>query len=320
MEKLLGSLALLLVNSGYGRPEWTVEANPGDLTPEWLGMLQGHGVNRLSIGVQSFDERVRDRLGRRGSLASVLKGLDIAGGFWKGSTSIDLIHSVPGQGLDSVERDLEEISKRSLNHVSWYGLSVEEGTPLHARGLREEEHPEHQDTINQRLSEMGLKRYEISNFARKGYESLHNSRYWQLEPWLGIGPGAVSMMPGSNGLPERFTDRPDLREFVSKPDSVIGHETVSPVELFKEYFMMGLRTRKGTDIGTMERVFSFNPLNLLGDFMNRYRRHLVFDGRYLSLTPGGLDISNSLLVDLFIEAERFPFPARNVVWPIFSLD
>lgn len=238
--------------------EVTMEANPGTLNPERLTLLKHLGVNRLSIGVQSFQDTVLKTLGRahgrKGAFQAVEMSLEA--GF---RTSIDLILGLPGQDF---EADLREAAAIGVGHVSAYTLQIEPGTPFEIQGIRLDEDLEAAafEMAEQILGEAGLERYEVSNFARPGEESRHNQVYWRGEFWGALGPAAVGHYPkdveargsrleGHEVYSVRATNPPLPRWLAGEAPSL---EVISPLEYAREALMLGLRLREGVDITLVE--------------------------------------------------------------------
>jgi len=229
--------------------EVTLEANPGTLNRERLALLKDLGVNRLSLGVQSFQEGVLKFLGRAHGRKGALKAVELAleGGF---RVSLDLILGLP---MQDVEQDLAEAAALGVGHVSAYTLQVERGTPFALMGLKED--PEREAWAMERaeevLGEAGLLRYEVSNFARPGEEARHNQVYWQNGFWLALGPGATGQYPGGGSAYAFRRTHPPLPRWLSgEPPS---EEAISPLEHAKESLMLGLRLREGLDVAEVER-------------------------------------------------------------------
>ncbi len=204
--------------------EVTLEANPGTLNRERLALLKDLGVNRLSLGVQSFQEGVLKFLGRAHGRKGALKAVELAleGGF---RVSLDLILGLP---MQEVEQDLAEAAALGVGHVSAYTLQVERGTPFALMGLKED--PEREAWAMERaeevLGEAGLLRYEVSNFARPGEEARHNQVYWQNGFWLALGPGATGQYPGGGSAYAFRRTHPPLPRWLSgEPPS---EEAISP--------------------------------------------------------------------------------------------
>ena len=228
--------------------EVTLEANPGTLSPGRLRLLQDLGVNRLSLGVQSFQELVLKFLGRAHGRKGALRAVEMALE-WGFRVSIDLILGLP---MQDVEADLKEAARLGVGHVSAYTLQVEKGTPFALLGLKED--PEREAWAMERaeevLGETGLFRYEVSNFAREGEEARHNLVYWRAGFWLALGPAATGQYPGEGGAYALRRTAPPLPRWlrVEAPKE----EAISPLEHAKESLMLGLRLREGVDVGAVE--------------------------------------------------------------------
>ena len=179
--------------------EWTVEANPEGLTPGKLRLLRENGANRLSLGVQSLEPGPLRALGRIHRPERPLEVLEAAQRVGFANVSVDLMVGVPGETLEGILRAVDVFAALGVAHASIYTLQVEEGTPLHAKAARnaiqipdEEEAGDRMAFAAARLKDYGFRHYEVSNFARPGFESRHNQGYWTRRPYLGLGPGAHS--------------------------------------------------------------------------------------------------------------------------------
>lgn len=227
--------------------EVSMEANPGTLNPERLALLRSLGVNRLSIGVQSFQDPVLKALGRAHGRKGALRAVEMSleAGF---RTSVDLILGLPGQDFAA---DLREAAALGVGHVSAYTLQVEPGTPFAARGVRLDEDLEAAafEAAEAILAEAGLLRYEVSNFARPGEESRHNRAYWRNDFWGALGPSAVGHYPGREAYSLRATNPPLPRWLAAEAAAV---EAIGPLEHARESLMLGLRLREGVDVGQIE--------------------------------------------------------------------
>jgi oxygen-independent coproporphyrinogen-3 oxidase len=155
------------------------------------------------------------------------------------------------------------------------------------------------------LTDAGLARYEISNFARPGFESLHNLTYWRLRPWLAAGPGATALVPDEKGTPMHVVGPRDFGRYVSDDDFSVRHEPLSPTDLAEEVVMGGLRTREGLDRFRFLRVFGIDPLELFARTMERWTGFFHRTGPdRIALTEGGLMVMNPILVDAFQDIDR----------------
>lgn len=279
--------------------EVTLEANPGTLSPARLELLQMLGVNRLSIGVQSFQDAVLAHLGRahkaRGALAAVEQAQ--AAGF---RVSLDLILGLPGQ---EVRADLETVAALGVGHVSAYTLQVEPGTPFEVAGLETDPDREAEAfaTAREVLGGAGLARYEVSNFARAGEEARHNLAYWRMAAWGGLGPSASAHFytPEGTAIAERRTNPPLPRWAAGEPPQ---RETIGPLEHAKESLMMGLRLTEGVDLAALEQRSRLDGLvRELAPAIDRLaeRGLLVGRGAHLVPTEAGLDRLHSVLLELW---------------------
>lgn len=241
--------------------EFTVEVNPDDIVrggSVYCEALMASGVNRISMGVQSFDDRTLRRMGRRHDVSEVFEAYSILRGVGLENISLDLIFGYDaGMDLDLLLRGLERLSGGDAaalpSHLSCYQLSVEEGSALEklsARGkyaMPTDEQCERQYYgICNLLAELGYEHYEISSWARDQRRSRHNSGYWNHTPYIGFGPGAHSLMVESRKYVRRWNN-PDLHAYIAADsfDSLRGSETLSDEQVLRERIMLGLRTSEG---------------------------------------------------------------------------
>jgi oxygen-independent coproporphyrinogen-3 oxidase len=276
-------------------PEVTLEANPSDLEPARLTALREVGVNRLSIGIQSFSDRELALLGRRhdaGHAANVVRWAREAG---FDNLSIDLMLAIPGQTEASFRRSLERAIELETDHLSLYLLEVHENSEMdflrrERPGLfpGEEAQRRRYLTMHERLQAAGFEHYEISNFARPGKRSRHNLRYWTLEPWLGLGPSAHSFVDG-----RRFRHPADLGAWLTDP---LAAEPLEHDEAL-ERAMLGLRLDDGIETAELAAASGRS----IPEIEARTAKLAPFvensDGR-LRLTIEGRIVSNPVLTEL----------------------
>ncbi|MDE2836154.1 MAG: radical SAM family heme chaperone HemW [Chloroflexota bacterium] len=252
--------------------EATLEANPGDCSPERLAAMHDAGFNRISIGVQSFDDTELAMLGRRHDAERAAQAVRYARGAGFDNVSLDLMFGLPEQPPATWERSVEQAVRLGTDHLSAYALTLEPGTPLEADvrlGRIPEPDPDLAAEMYLRAQAMlggaGLRQYEISNWATPGRESVHNLAYWRSLPYLGVGPGAHSYLYGLGALDElgvRFANVNPPRTYIQRvnawqadgaltPDAIAaaaatGHcETVTYRNAMAETMMMGLRLNAG---------------------------------------------------------------------------
>lgn len=247
------------------RAEVTMEANPGTLNAERLQLLRDHGVNRLSIGVQSFQDKVLKTLGRAHGRKGALRAVELSleAGF---RTSVDLILGLPEQDFAA---DLRETSALGVGHVSAYTLQIEPGTPFETTSIQLNEDLEATafEQAEDILGQADFSRYEVSNFAQPGQESRHNQLYWQLGLWGALGPSAAGQLDptfasfvaylspqlkgGVEGVYALRTTNPPLPRWLQGEEPAF--EAISHLEHAKEALMLGLRLREGVDVGSLEQ-------------------------------------------------------------------
>ena len=255
---------LLKVNGGNAPAEWSVELAPGTVKPDKLRALRDCGVNRISLGVQSFDAGTLALLGRRHSPKQILSAYEMirAAGF--DNVNFDLIFAVPGENPSRWEKDLDTAINLSPEHLSAYCLILEEDAPLLARLEKsgnfnpEEKSPEREAELYlktwEKLSATGYEQYEVANHARAGKVCRHNLNTWKMEEWLGYGPSAASQCGG-----RRFRNPANLALWLEKmTDGVPAHEEIEPLsagQLFEDAMIFGLRLAEGFDLSALSRRF-----------------------------------------------------------------
>ena len=251
------SLERLLVGirAFASRPaEWTVEANPESLSVAFLETCAQQGVDRLSLGVQSTRDRLLRVLGRPGDEAANRLALERIRSAWRLRLNLDFLVGVPGQNRGDLFRDLREAREAGAGHVSLYALTPPPGTAL-AEAVQEDARDELWLAGFEQLEGQGYRNYEVANFARPGQECLHNLRYWRLEPYLGVGPGAVSTLPGAGGEVIRLYHPENIPAYLAGNPWGLRQERIRPKEFLLETLMMGFRLRSGIEAVEFSRRF-----------------------------------------------------------------
>jgi oxygen-independent coproporphyrinogen-3 oxidase len=235
--------------------EFTVECNPETVTPALMGVLAAGGVTRVSVGAQSFNPRHLKTLERWHDPENVARALELAAAAGIARRSLDLIYAVPGQTLAEWDADLDRALALGTGHLSCYTLTYEPSTAMTARLEAGHFTPADEDTEASmfehtltRLRAAGLDRYEVSNFARPGEESLHNLAYWRQEPWLAAGPSASGHVAGW-----RWKNVPRLGDYLASEglSPVADVEQPDAARAVRERLMTGLRLREGVDAAAM---------------------------------------------------------------------
>jgi oxygen-independent coproporphyrinogen-3 oxidase len=286
--------------------EFSSEANPGTLSPEKLSILRDGGVNRVSIGVQSFNDEALRLLGRAHSSREAREAFGSLRDAGFDNVNIDLIQSIPGMGLEATLEDVRAAASLEPEHLSCYNLSYEPGTPL-ADDLEagriatpgDEEEADTYFAVKALLEESGYEHYEISNFCKPGRECRHNLLYWQGGEYLGCGPSAHSHWNGA-----RFANADDLRHYCNlllKGEPPFGEkERLSPEEKARETLVMGLRLVRGVDLGAFRRQTGFDAGSLCGEALGELEAEGLIErlGNGLHLTTDALFVSNSVFSEL----------------------
>jgi len=318
---ILGSFLRRLVARLPSAPgEFTVEANPESLDEDFIGTVAEAGANRLSLGIQTFDaERLR-RLERAAAPEDGEKALELLSRRWTGDINLDLMYGFPGQTEKEARGDLERILTARPGHVSLYALTVEEEPPLHRRirgGEEQDVDCDRQeairDVLHERLLREGFSDYEISNYAVPGRECRHNLRYWRLRPYMGLGPGGVSTLPGESSAPVRLAKEKDIGHYLRDPvDYEV--EKISPRDFLVDYLLMGFRTRRGIDRAAFTGVFGDDPVCFFPRSREKNSSFFIVTDESIALSDPGLRMLNTILLDIMDELDRMELPA-HVRWP-----
>ncbi len=302
--------------------EFTTEANPGTLTPAWLDMAARHGVNRLSLGLQASQERILQRIGRIHTFAQAEEAMKMTRAAGIQNLNLDVMFGLPEQTLRDYLETLERACTLSPNHISAYSLILEEGTVLSAAVEKgqcslpdEDETAEMYERGAAWLKRAGYMQYEVSNFARPGFECRHNIGYWQDAWYLGMGLAAHSMLPPNREEAKRGAVRvrranPESLDAYIKaleagklPETQI--ELIQSQEAMFESMMLGLRMTRGVSEAEFEKRHGVALVQRYGEAL----RGLVRDGlgawlveetstRRFALTPRGLEMQNEALMRL----------------------
>lgn len=288
--------------------EITIECNPGTLSREKLLEYKTSGINRLSIGLQSTDDRELMLLGRIHNYDSFLENYKLARECGFDNINIDLISGLPGQDVTTFEKSLNRVIELEPEHISAYGLIIEEATPfieIYGEGCeraRELPSEEVERDIYHRTKEIlevaGYHRYEISNYSKSGYECRHNLGYWTRREYIGLGIGAASLYDNV-----RWINTRDIKKYmddIPRNEGVKENiEELSIEEQMEEYMFLGLRLIDGVSIDGFERIFEKKLCDIAG-----YREHtgrmvkeglVSIDKDRLKLTDKGLDLANYVM-------------------------
>ena len=289
--------------------EITLEANPGTVDSEKFFGYRDAGVNRISVGVQSFQPRLLKFLGRAHSADEAKRALRAVKQAGFDNFSFDLIYANPGQTLSELADDLDTALEFGPPHLSVYNLTFEEGTPFHheycagrLQSLTEEEEIAMAELIETKLSAAGLKRYEISNYARPLRRSRHNVNYWHSGDYLGLGAGAHSYCRGSDGLTgRRWSDDRSPAKYMAQVSqtrhAVIDREEIDTEKAAAEFMFLGLRMVEGISTEIFRQRFGQAPADFYPQIESWIDGGLLQEqAGFLCFTPKGLMVANSIFV------------------------
>lgn len=303
--------------------EITIECNPGTVTAEKLANYITHGINRLSIGLQSTEDEELKRIGRIHDYDTFLETYRRAREAGFGNINIDLMAGLPGQSIESYRKTLERVVSLAPEHISAYSLILEEGTPLYVNRKSytfpdEDEDREMYELTEKVLGQAGFWRYEISNYAREGRECRHNMVYWRRGDYAGFGLGASSMVGNVRwknpdgqadyeAYVERMTAVDESRGVYSEEAqaeraarmTIAGACEVQPLtvqEQMEEFMFLGLRLTEGVDLGEFRQYFGKSADEIYGKQIRTFtgQRLMEREGERLRLTPRGIDVSNTV--------------------------
>ena len=285
--------------------EFTFESNPDDLTDTYLDDLSTVGVNRLSIGIQSFDDEVLKFMNRAHNAEEALSCVRRAQKKGIKNISIDLIYGVPNTSDDYWKETVEKAISLNVKHVSAYCLTIESGTVFakwkeikKLTALPEEDELAQFNILNKLLFNAGIKRYEISNFGKDGFESKHNSAYWSQVPYVGIGPSAHSYNQISRQW--NVSNNRLYMDRVGKGESYFELEQLSDSEKFNETLLTGLRTLKGVPLHHLSDELKTESWNLL---LNKLieEKVLTLESGFVSVREEHLFRADGIAADLFVD-------------------
>ncbi|MBM7660776.1 oxygen-independent coproporphyrinogen-3 oxidase [Bacillus mesophilus] len=282
--------------------EFTVEANPGDLTTEKLKVLKSGGINRLSIGVQSFNNELLKQIGRTHESNDVFAGIKRAREAGFSNISIDLIYSLPNQTIEDFKETLQQAFSLNIEHFSAYSLIIEPKTVFYNRMQKGKlPLPSHEseaamfELLMDEMKKNGYEQYEISNFSKQGFESKHNLTYWDNEEYYGFGAGAHSYVQG-----KRIANAGPLKKYMTLVEEqgtpYIEEHIVSTKEKMEEELFLGLRKAEGVSIALFNKKYKISLEDLFREPIeeNKKRELLKQENGYLFLTRTGKLLGNEV--------------------------
>lgn len=284
--------------------EITIEGNPGTLTPEKLRVYRRAGIDRLSLGAQSFDDGLLRSLGRIHAAAQIGEAVRMAREAGFANLNLDLMYALPEQTMDQWRDTLDNAIALGVEHVSAYSLIVEDGTPMALRLARGEAAVPDDDAVNAmqreavaRLARAGYGRYEISNYAKAGFECRHNMAYWSRGEYLGLGCAAHSLMGET-----RFANPASLEEYLAGR-RVPDRQALTPADAMEETLMLATRTARGLDLAAWQSAFGA-PFGREAA-LNRLERggFITIEHGFLRLTLRGMEVQDAVVLELLEAGE-----------------
>lgn len=315
-DQLLMIMKTLLEQFNLSRnAEITMEANPGTLTPERLKRMHRYGINRLSIGLQSVNDKELQMLGRIHSFGAFRQCYLWAREAGFHNINVDLITAVPSQTVDSWKKTLETVTALKPEHISAYSLIIEEGTPfekLYDEGKldlpSEDDERQMYHYTRTALKKLGYERYEISNYAKEGKACQHNIGYWRRRDYLGMGLGAASLL-GDKRL--KVTEDIDLYQSLIMTGPLkrfpegfyIEEETLDTQAMMEEFMFLGLRMTKGVSEKEFEKTFDQKIMAVYGSVINKHLAQGLLERRHgwIRLTEQGMDLANVVMSDFLMD-------------------
>lgn len=303
MRRLLDALSSQLDLSQL--EEFTVEANPGDLSDEMIEVLKNSPVNRVSLGVQTFDNALLKKIGRTHDEAQVYDSLAKlrAAGFE--NITIDLIYALPGQTMEMVKRDVQKFLELDLPHVALYSLILEDHTIFMNRQRRgilhlpnEDKNSDMYEYIVDTLVKNGYNHYEVSNFGKAGFESQHNLTYWDNAEYYGIGAGASGYLEGI-----RYKNHGPIHHYLAESNKRVSQEILTSKDKIEEEMFLGLRKKSGVSVQRFQEKFGLNFEKLYGEITQKLvSRELLFDDKsIIRMTDKGFELGNEVFAEFLLE-------------------
>ena len=284
--------------------EFTVEMNPKTVDKEKLTIMKENGVNRLSVGVQSFNDDELEKIGRIHTGEDAIETVKLIKEYGFDNFSIDLMSALPGQTMETFRQNLETATSLGTTHISCYSLILEEGTPLYEEYLRgeisipdEDTEREMYDIAVEFLKENGYERYEVSNFAKAGYQSAHNIKYWQCKEYIGIGLSAHSYIDGV-----RFSNTDDFDNYIEGDFTKYNEEKLSQNDMMSEFMFMGLRMDCGVSKDEFKNRFGEEIEKIFSAPLIKFKDMGMIEGKdgFYRISDKGIGVSNTIMCEFIL--------------------
>ena len=279
--------------------EITLELNPENGTKEYIEQIRKIGFNRLSIGSQTFNDKLLNLIGRRHNSSQITETVNYAKSAGFENISLDFIYGLPTQSIDDIKKDLDKFLSLNIQHISTYGLKIEGGSywgkypPDSVPD--EDEQADMYEEINKILTSAGFYRYEVSNFAKSGFESKHNLTYWNNEEYYGFGVSAHGYV---NSI--RYSNYCTLDEYMAKPTSHEYGRIINDKEKLEEEIFLGFRKTEGVNVEKILKKFNVNFEEKYKEVLNKYSDYIIQTGTGYAFNLKGTMLSNEILPE-FLE-------------------
>ncbi|MYL33414.1 oxygen-independent coproporphyrinogen III oxidase [Pontibacillus yanchengensis] len=292
--------------------EYTFEANPGEFDEKKLALLKDYGVNRISFGVQVFDDQMLEKLGRNHRVKDVYDNLRHFEKLDFENVSVDLIYGLPGQTVEHFQQTVNEAIRLDLPHYSSYSLQIEPKTVFYQRHKKgklhkpmEEDEAQMYELLVRDMEQSGVQQYEISNFAKPGFESKHNLTYWNNDYYYGFGSGAHGYLPG-----KRTVNIRPLPQYIKKAmedgKPTLHEEPIHEKERIEEQMFLGLRKAEGVSKSVFKNRFGKSLSSLYQEELDYLKRKEWIEekGDFIRITPQGRLFGNNVFQEFLLEDEK----------------
>ena len=275
--------------------EYTIEINAESMNDEKYHLLKKYNINRISIGLESTDDKMLKFLNRKSSFADIKNCINSFIDVGINNISIDLMYSLPNQTLKDFMNDIDLVLTLPIKHISIYALTIEENTVFGRKGIKSQDDDIEADMYLQaidKFEQAGFKQYEISNFAKEGYQSIHNLHYWHFDDFYGIGPGASGKIDYY-----LYDNTRNVKEYIQNPQSKDIMPFADKDEEMFEHIMMNLRLVEGIDIIKFNERYNIDIIakykKVIDDLL--FKNLLSIEGNFLKCTKQGLPLLNRIL-------------------------
>lgn len=279
--------------------EITLEANPDGIDINYLKGIKDIGINRISFGSQTFNDKLLKDIGRTHCAKDIKIAVKNAKTAGFENISVDLIYGLPSQSIEDFSKDLDKVIDLEIEHVSLYGLKIDEGCVFAVKPPKDLPNADMQaDMILlaiKKLKDAGFEHYEVSNFSKKSFESKHNLNYWNNNTYYGFG---LSSSGYENGI--RYKNEINLKKYIENPYKKLEEEKITKQQKLEEEIFLGLRKLNGINFEEINSKFNIDFEKKYKNILTKYTKYLVKNGEFYHLTESGILISNEIMSE-FIE-------------------